>query len=100
MRQREGVSNREAERAELDRLRSQWREALLAAREALRAEEGVLPEAELEAHERHLQGEYRAAAQELRQFARDEGLPNELAEPFLPRSRAQRALGLPPGVRS
>jgi beta-phosphoglucomutase-like phosphatase (HAD superfamily) len=94
------VSNKEAERAELDRLRSQWREALLAAREALRAEEGVLPEAELEVHERHLQAEYRDAAEELRQFARDEGLPTELAEPFLPRSRAQRALGLPPGVRS
>jgi hypothetical protein len=44
LRQRGGVRNREAERAELDRLRSQWREALLAAREALRAEEGVLPE--------------------------------------------------------
>lgn len=98
--QLEGVSNREAEHAELERLRSQWREALLAAREALRAEEGVLPEADLEAHERHLQEEYKTAAQELRQFAHDEGLPTELTEPFLPRSRARRALGLPPAVHS
>ncbi len=87
-------------RAELDSLRSGWREALLAAREALRAEEGVLPPAELEAHEHHLREEYRTAAAELRQFALDEGLPTELAEPFLPRGRARRALGLPAGVRS
>jgi HAD superfamily hydrolase (TIGR01509 family) len=96
----DGVTNRDAERAELDLLRSEWREALLAAREAIRAEEGVLPEAELEAHERHLHGEYRIATEELRQFALDEGLSTELAEPFLPRVRARRALGLPPEVRS
>jgi beta-phosphoglucomutase-like phosphatase (HAD superfamily) len=94
------MTDREAERAELDQLRSEWREALLAAREALRAEEGVLPEKELEAHERHLHGEYKTAAAELRQFALDEGLPTELAEPFLPRALARRALGLPPAVRS
>ena len=91
---------RETERAELDALRSEWREALLAARKALRAEEGVLPEAELEAHERHLQGEYKTAGEELRRFALDEGLPAELAEPFLPRGIARRALGLPAVVRS
>jgi beta-phosphoglucomutase-like phosphatase (HAD superfamily) len=96
----EAVTDRETERAELDLLRSEWREALLAAREALRAEEGVLPEAELEAHERHLRGEYATAAGELRQFALDEGLPTDLAEPFLPRALARRALGLPPAVRS
>lgn len=94
------MTTRDAEREELDELRSEWRTALLAAREALRAEEGVLPEEELESHERHLRDEYRTAAAELRQFARDEGLPTELAEPFLPRSLARRALGLPPEVRS
>jgi beta-phosphoglucomutase-like phosphatase (HAD superfamily) len=94
------VTNKDSERAELDLLRSEWREALLAARAALRAEEGVLSEEELETHERHLHREYKTAAEELRQFALDEGLPTELAEPFLPRALARRALGLPPGVRS
>jgi beta-phosphoglucomutase-like phosphatase (HAD superfamily) len=100
LRQPGDVTDREAERAELDALRSEWREALLAAREALRAEEGFLPEAELGEHERHLRDEYRTAADELRQFALDEGLPTELAEPFLPRALARRALGLPPAVHS
>lgn len=94
------MTDREAERAELDSLRSEWRESLLAAREALRAEEGVLPPGELELHERHLRDEYRTAAEELRRFALDEGLPTELAEPFLPRGLARRALALPPEVRS
>jgi beta-phosphoglucomutase-like phosphatase (HAD superfamily) len=98
--QPDGVTDKATERAELDLLRSEWREALLAAREALRAEEGLLTEEELEAHERHLRGEYRTAADELRRFALDEGLPTELAEPFLPRGLARRALGLPPTVRS
>jgi beta-phosphoglucomutase-like phosphatase (HAD superfamily) len=98
--QPDGVRSTESSRAELDTLRSEWRDALLAAREALRAEEGVLSAEELDAHERHLRGEYAAAAAELRQFALDEGLPTELAEPFLPRGRARRALGLPPVVRS
>jgi beta-phosphoglucomutase-like phosphatase (HAD superfamily) len=95
-----GVTDKAAERAELDLLRSEWREALLAAREALRAEEGFLPQEELDAHERHLRAEYRTAAAELRQFALDEGLPIELAEAFLPRGLARRALGLSPAVRS
>jgi HAD superfamily hydrolase (TIGR01509 family) len=94
------MTSKESDRAELDALRSEWREALLAAREALRAEEGVLPEEELEAHERHLHGEYKTAAEELRRFALDEGLPAELAEPFLPRGPARRALRLPKPVRS
>jgi beta-phosphoglucomutase-like phosphatase (HAD superfamily) len=95
-----GVTSRETERAELDALRSEWRKALLAAREALRADEEILPEAELKTHERHLRGEYESAATELRRFALDEGLPTELAEPFLPRALAQRALGLPAAVRA
>lgn len=90
----------EADRAELDALRSEWRDALLAARAALRAEEGVLKPEELGAHERHLHDEYKAAAERLRRFAIDEGLAPELAEPFLPRGLAQRALGLPASVRS
>ena len=94
------MTDKDRELAELDTLRSEWREALLAAREALRAEEGVLSPEELDAHERHLRGEYETAAAELRQFAHDEGLPTELAEPFLPRGIARRALGLPKKVRS
>jgi beta-phosphoglucomutase-like phosphatase (HAD superfamily) len=94
------VNDKRANRAELDALRSEWREALLAAREALQAEEGVLPPAELDAHERRLRDEYKRAAEGLRSFARDEGLPTELTEPFLPRSRARQALGLPSAVRS
>lgn len=91
---------RETDRAELETLRSEWREALLAARQALRAEEGVLPPDELNAHERHLRDEYKKAAAGLRRFALDEGLPAELAEPFLPRGLARRALGLPAAIRS
>jgi beta-phosphoglucomutase-like phosphatase (HAD superfamily) len=90
----------DSDRAELESLREEWRSALLAAREALRAEEGLLEDDELEEHERHLRAEYRTAAAELRRFALDEGLPAELAEPFLPRGLARRALGLPSTVRS
>jgi HAD superfamily hydrolase (TIGR01509 family) len=94
------MNDKETSRAELDILRSRWRESLLAAREALRAEEGVLPSDELAAHDRRLRAEYKTAAAELRQFARDEGLSSELAEPFLPRRLARLALGLPTTVRS
>ena len=94
------MTDREAERAELDALRSEWRTALLAAQEALKAEEGVLPDDVLDEHERHLRGEYAKAAAELRRFALDEGLPTELAEPFLARGIARRALGLPKTVRA
>lgn len=99
-RQADAVTVWETDRAELDTLRSEWREALLAAREALRAEEGVLSPDELDAHERHLRDEYKKAAAGLRRFALDEGLPPELAEPFLPRGLARRALGLPAAIRS
>jgi beta-phosphoglucomutase-like phosphatase (HAD superfamily) len=92
------MAPRETDSGELDALRSEWRHALLAAREALRAEEGVLPPEELDAHERHLRGEYKTAAAGLRQFALDEGLSPELAEPFLPRALASRTLGLPATV--
>lgn len=64
----------EEERGEFDVLRSEWREALLA-----------------------VQG---SAGSEFHQAGRDGGLPTEPAEPFLARSLARRALGLPPGVRS
>jgi beta-phosphoglucomutase-like phosphatase (HAD superfamily) len=96
----QGVPYSETDRAELDALRSEWREALLAARAALRAEEGVLTPEELESHERHLHREYKAAAEKLRRLALDEGLPPELAEPFLPRRLARQALGLAPTIRS
>jgi beta-phosphoglucomutase-like phosphatase (HAD superfamily) len=95
-----GVTSKDTERAELDALRSEWREALLAAQEALRADKEVLSPEEFAAHERRLRADYKTAAVELRQFALDEGLPTELAEPFLPRGLARRALGLPAAVRS
>ena len=98
--QAHGVTSRETKRAELDTLRSEWRETLLASRKALRADERILPPAELDVHERRLDADYKRAAAELRQFALDEGLPTELAEPFLPRGIARRALGLPATVRS
>ncbi len=94
------AAEKAAVRAELDALRSEWREALLAARAALKAEEGFLTEEELEAHEKHLRNEYATAAAELRQFALDEGLSVELAEPFLPRGRARVALGLPKAIQA
>lgn len=94
------MTGKDADRAELDTLRSEWREALLAAREALRAEEDVLDPDELDARERRLRDEYRSAAEELRRFALDEGISPELAEPFLPRRLARQALGLPSAVRS
>jgi beta-phosphoglucomutase-like phosphatase (HAD superfamily) len=94
------AAERAAVRAELDALRSEWREALLSARDALEAEEGFLPPDELEAHERHLRNEYATAAAELRRFALDEGLSPELAEPFLPHGRARRALALPKAVEA
>ena len=98
--QPDGVTTRDTDRHELDTLRSEWREALLAAQEALRAEAGVLPPDELDSHERHLRGEYAETAAGLRRFALDEGLPAELAEPFLPHGLARRALGLPVAIRS
>jgi hypothetical protein len=76
------VNAKDARRAEFDSLLSEWREALLAAREALRAEEAVLPLEELAAHKHHLRDEYEAVAAELRQFARDEGLSPELVQPL------------------
>jgi len=86
--------------AELEALRSEWRSALLAAQAALQAEEGFLDEQELEARERQLRRDYETATAELRRFALDEGLPVELAQPFLPRRLARRMLGLPRGIEA
>lgn len=94
------AADKAALHAELDALRSEWREALLSARAALKAEEGFLTQEELEEHEKHLRNEYATAAAELRQFALDEGLSVELAEPFLPRGRARVALGLPKAIEA
>jgi len=74
------VSERDIHRAELESLCAEWRKALLAALETLRAEEGVLPPEELRARKRHLRYEYETAAAELRQFARDEWLSSELVK--------------------
>ena len=94
------AAEKAANRAELDALRSEWRVALLTARDALKAEEGFLTAEELEVHEHHLRNEYATAAAQLRQFALDEGLSVELAEPFLPRGRARVALGLPKAIQA
>jgi beta-phosphoglucomutase-like phosphatase (HAD superfamily) len=89
-----------AETEELETLRAEWRAALAAARDALRADAGYLDEEKLQAETRRLIEEYPAAAEELRQFALDEGLSPELARPFLPRGLTRRALGLPEGVHA
>lgn len=92
------MDGREAPTDELDELRAEWRAALTAAREALEANEDVLPAEELHDEERRLRGEYGSAAELLRRYALDEGLPPELAQPFLPRGLTRHALGLTPAV--
>lgn len=84
--------------SELDSLRSHWRSALLSADAALHATDAFLsPDARHDLR-RHLNDEYAATAGLLRAFAHDEGIPPELAEPFLPRVLARRLLRLPPEV--
>jgi hypothetical protein len=78
------MTAKDAKRAELDVLLSEWREALLAASEAVRAEEGVLAQEDLAARARQLQVESKAVTAKLRRFARDEGLSPELVEQLLP----------------
>lgn len=80
---------------ELDSLRAEWRAALSAARDALDANEEELTPSQLASEKRRLNDEYAHAADNLRRYARDEGLSPELAEPFLPRGPTRRALGLP-----
>lgn len=87
-----------SEPEELDSLRTEWRAALTKAREALDANEEILPPDELRSEQRHLSQEYKPVRDSLRAFALDEGLPPELAQPFLPRGLTRRALGLPAGV--
>ncbi|HZD87898.1 MAG TPA: HAD family hydrolase [Gaiellaceae bacterium] len=94
------MTDKSADKSELETLRAEWRAALAAAREALRADEDFLDEDELRAEEHHLNEEYPAAAAELRRLALDKGLPAELAPPFLPRGLTRRALGLPARVRA
>ena len=96
----DGVSADESHRALVESLRSEWRAALIAARGAVEANEEFLDPDDLLAEEKHLHGEYATAAAELRRLALDEGLPPELAQPFLPRGRARHALGLPETVRA
>ena len=92
--------NDEAEREELESLRSEWREALLAARAALAAEEGVLEADEIESHERRLRGEYASAADELRTSSTSLSDPHRMrARQFLERASAPPGSpgGGPPG---
>jgi beta-phosphoglucomutase-like phosphatase (HAD superfamily) len=86
--------------AELGELRSQWREALASADRALHAVSGQLPEREIGLHRHHLTEEYAPTTRLLAAYAHDEGLPAELAQPFLPRDLARRLLRLPHGVTS
>jgi HAD superfamily hydrolase (TIGR01509 family) len=85
---------------ELDALRSRWRSALLSADAALKATGAFLSADDSHALRRQLSDEYEPTATLLRTLARDEGLPPELAEPFLPRGLARRLLRLPPAVTS
>jgi len=85
-------------KVDLDVLRSRWRAALSAAEAALGAVGGYLAPAELHLHRKHLSEEYAPTVGLLQAFARDEGLPLLLAQPFVPRPEAQRLLRLPPGV--
>ena len=94
------METEESHRLLVESLRSEWRAALVAARGAVEANEDFLTPEELRTEERHLRSEYATAAEELRRLALDEGLPPELAQPFLPRGRAKRALGLPEAVRA
>lgn len=93
----DGVAAR-ALQSELDSLRSHWRTALLSADAALHATDRFLtPDARHDLR-KHLQDEYQPTAALLRAFAHDEGIPPELAEPFLPRLLARRLTRLPPDV--
>jgi beta-phosphoglucomutase-like phosphatase (HAD superfamily) len=94
------MTEKSDEHAELERLRTEWRAALAAAREALEANEDLLDPEELQAEEKHLYGEYAPTAELLRRFALDEGISPELAQTFLPRGLTRRALGLPPTIHA
>jgi beta-phosphoglucomutase-like phosphatase (HAD superfamily) len=94
------MAKKSDETEELERLRSEWRAALAAAREALEANEEFLDPDELVAEEKHLFGEYKPTEELLRRLALDEGVSPELAQPFLPRTLTRRALGLPPTIHS
>jgi beta-phosphoglucomutase-like phosphatase (HAD superfamily) len=94
------MAEKSEETEELERLRSEWRAALTAAREALEANEAFLDPEDLLAEEKHLFGEYKPTAELLRRFALDEGISPELAETFLPRGLTRRALGLPPTIHA
>ena len=85
---------------ELDLLRSRWRAALLSADAALTASAAFLSPADHMAFRTHLNDEYGPTTALLRTLAHDEGIPPELAEPFLPRALARRLLRLPPVVTS
>lgn len=84
--------------AGLDNLRSHWRSALLSADAALHATDAFLPPDARHDLRKHLSEEYAPTAALLRAFAHDEGVPPELAEPFLPRVLARRLLRFPPEV--
>jgi len=85
---------------DLDELRARWRSALTAADRALRVTTGLLPAATISAERRRLSEEFAPTADLLRSLARDEGVPPELAQPFLQRGPARRLLRLPPAVTS
>ena len=94
------MTEKAAHTDELDALRSEWRAALSSAREALEANEDELGPEGLATEKRRLSDETAQAAESLRRYALDEGLPPELAQPFLPRGLMRRRLGLPPAVQA
>jgi len=88
------------EPVELDSLRSRWRTALHAADAALKATGPFLTDDARRIERTRLSEEYTPTTALLRTLARDEGIPPDLAEPFLPRGRARRFLHLPLDVTS
>ncbi len=83
---------------DLDGLRAAWRSALGSADRALGATSHFLSPEEWHAERRRLEEEYGPTTMLLQALARDERVPPELAQPFVPRGLARRLLHLPPSV--
>lgn len=94
------MAGNEGPPVDLDGLRAAWRAALGAADRALGATSAYLPAADWQARRRRLEQEYQPTTALLQALARDEGVPPELAQPFLPRGVARRLLRLPPAIAS
>jgi HAD superfamily hydrolase (TIGR01509 family) len=85
---------------DLEALRAGWRAALDAADEALRATGGYLAPDEWHEERRRLTEELAQTTRLLQALARSEGVPLELAQPFLAHGVARQLLHLPVSVTS